>query len=89
MRGAALPAALLCAALGLLLGFAPRRLIVPALVLLAGAAVAASALPVRGRAIEIAFAGCWASVMLVALGVHLPRGVPAWLALLAAANAGL
>lgn len=88
MRGAALPAALLCAALGLFLAFAPRRAIMPALVLLVGAALAASSLPVHGRSTEIAFAGCWISVIVVALGVHLPRGVPSWLALVAAADAG-
>lgn len=89
MRGAALPAALLCAALGLLLAFAPRRAVLAALALAAAVAAIASLLPVRDRAVEIAFLGCWASVILLAAAVHLPRGVPLWLALAAAVDAGV
>lgn len=89
MRGGALPAALLFAALGLLLAFAPRRAILPAILLASAAALAAGFAPLHGRAVEIAFVGCWASVILIAAGVHLPRGVPGWVALAAALDAGL
>lgn len=89
MRGATLPAALLCAALGLLLAFAPRRAVLPAVVALAVAAIAASLVPLPARWIEIAFAGCWISIIVLAAGVHLPRGIPAIVAVLAAINAGL
>lgn len=89
MRGAALPAALLCAALGLLLAFAPRRAIAPGLAILVVAAIGASLLSVQGKGVEIVFAGCWVSVIALAAGVHLPKGVPLWLALAAALDAGL
>lgn len=88
MRGAALPAALLCAALGLLLAFAPRRGVVGAVLALMAAALAASFVPVPERWVEAAFIGCWASVILLAASVHLPR-VPAPLAWAAAIDAGL
>lgn len=89
MRGAALPAALLCAALGLMLAFAPRRALLPAFVLLALSAAFASSIAVEGHAVEVAFIGCWVSVIALAAAVHLPRGVPLWLALAAAVDAGI
>ncbi len=89
MRGGALPAGLLCAALGLLLAFAPRRAIVPALLLLALTAAIVSQLPIKEAWIETVFAGCWASVILIAAALHLPRGIPFWLALALAVDAGL
>ncbi len=89
MRGSALPAGLLCAALGLLLAFAPRRSVAPALLLLAATATVVSLMPVKDSWIEIAFFGCWASVILIASALHLPRGVPFWLTLALALDAGL
>jgi hypothetical protein len=88
MRGAALPAALLFAALGLLLAFAPRRMILPAALVAGAVALVATFLPIHDRSIEIAFVGCWASVILLAGAVHLPRK-PWWLVLLAGCDAGL
>lgn len=88
MRGAALPAALLCAALGLMLAFAPRKAVLAAIPLLVAIAASASLLPVPPSLVEAAFLGCWASLIVLALLVHLPRGVPQWLALIAAADAG-
>jgi hypothetical protein len=89
LRGGALPAALLCAALGFALSFAPRRALPVSGVLLAviGAGCGVLVLPSSWR--EPIFAGCWISVAVTALLVHLPRGVGPRLALAVAANAGL
>lgn len=76
MRGGALPAGLLCAAFGLALAFAPRKAIAPALVALCLTAVAGSLAPVTGRSVEFCFLGCWASILLLAGSVHLPRFPP-------------
>ena len=89
MRGGALPAALLCLALGLMLAFAPHRVRLPALALLGLGAVAAATTPLPRDWVEVSFLGCWATVILSALLVHLPRGVPAWLAVPVALAAGL
>lgn len=88
MRGAALPAAMLCVAWALMLAFAPRRAIIPSAVLLVTLAGIACFLPVSGSAVELAFFGCWASLVLIAAGIHLPRGVPASLAIGAGGLAG-
>ena len=87
MRGGVLPAALLCAALGLALAFAPRRALLPALVTLCAAACAGVVM-FQAASREAAFAGCWASVVVIALALHLPRGVPLWLALAMSICAG-
>ena len=89
MRGGALPAGLLCAAFGLLLAFAPRRSIVPALLLLATTATIISLIPVKDAWGEAAFLGCWASVIVFAAALHLPGGAPFWLTLAFALDAGL
>ncbi|WCT74446.1 hypothetical protein PQ455_04230 [Sphingomonas naphthae] len=89
MRGGALPAALLCVAFALMLAFAPRRVVLPAILLTAGAAVAGSFLPIGGPSIEIAFLACWAILILACALIHLPGGVPTWLALALAPMAGL
>jgi hypothetical protein len=88
MRGAALPAALLFGALGLLLAFAPRRWLLPAVILAGVTALMACRLPIHGETIEVAFIGCWISVILLATAAHLPR-IDWWLALIAALDAGL
>ena len=75
MRGGALPPALLCAAFGLALAFAPRRIVPYALGVLVAAAVAASFLTFPLSWQDGVFLGCWASVVLAALSVHLPRGI--------------
>ncbi len=93
MRGGALPPALLMAALGFLLAFAPRIAWSRAAIAAVFAALFAWA-ALHGRVhppalTEVAFLGLWASVALTALGVHLPRGPSRALAIVAGANAGL
>jgi hypothetical protein len=89
MRGGSLPPALLFAALGLALAFAPRRIIGPAVVLAVLAAIGASFLRVATSWEDPIFLGCWIGVALAAASVHIPGGVrPAW-ALILALNTGL
>jgi hypothetical protein len=88
MRGGALPPAMLCAAFGFALAFAPRRFVLLCLALLAVGAVGLSRVPVAGDWREWVFLGCWVSVILTCASVHLPRGLPSWLALGLAVNAG-
>jgi hypothetical protein len=71
LRGGALPPALLCAALGLVLAFAPRRAWGPSLVALAVTATAVALAPVPPRWLEGVFLGCWMSVAASAAIVHL------------------
>lgn len=87
MRGGALPPALLLAALAFALAFAPRRGLLPALAAAIAGALAGSAvaLPLSEDAV---FLGAWASVIVTALAVHLPRGAPLPLAVALAINAG-
>lgn len=88
MRGGALPPALLFAALGLALAFAPRRTLGPALAIAALSALAASFVPVPPTWREAAFLACWASVAAIAATVHLPGGPGPRLALGLATLAG-
>jgi hypothetical protein len=74
VRGGALPPALLCAALGLALAFAPRRAWGPSLVGLAVTAAAVAVAPVPPGWLEGVFLGCWGSVVASAATVHLPGG---------------
>ena len=88
MRGGIWPAALLCAGLGLALAFMPARARVPALVVLAAAALLVNRIAFPAGWQEAIFAGTWISVVLAALAVHLPRAsMSAALAL--AANTGI
>ncbi len=89
MRGGALPPALLCAALGFALAFAPRRMIAPCLTLMAAAALAASLTAVPTSWDDAIFFGCWLSVVAAASAVHLPGGVGRRLALGLSLNTGL
>ena len=89
MRGGALPPALLCAAVGLALAFAPRRAWLPSLVTLTMTTVVLTALPIPGEWLEGVFLGCWASVAATAAAVHLPRGMTASGAVGLSCNAGL
>ena len=89
MRGGALPPALLCAALGFALAFAPRRAILPCLAALVAAAVFVVFRRVDASWKEVAFVGCWISVIVAALSVHLPRGLGCWAATILAFNTGL
>lgn len=89
MRTAALPAALLVAAMAFALSFAPRRAIRIALPTFAALLVGAGLLRTPLAWQDAIFLACWASVLATAALVHLPRGVPVPLAVGAAANAGL
>ena len=89
MRGGALPPALLCAALGFALAYAPRRAWWAALLGLVLAATTATFVPPPLAWRDPAFAGCWASVVVTALCVHLPRGAGPRLAVVLGLNAGL
>jgi len=88
VRGGALPPALLCAALGFALAFAPRRAILPSLLALATCACAVVWRGLDASWRDGAFIGCWISVIAAAAAVHLPRGVPIWLAVALGLNAG-
>jgi hypothetical protein len=89
MRGAALPAGLLCAAAGLAFAFVPRKAVLPAITLLCAGAVVGTWIPVAGASAEIAFLGCWVAIILLAASVHLPNGAPSIVVMLAATGAGM
>ncbi len=88
MRGGALPPALICAALGFALSFAPRGALGPGFLALATAAIGASLITVDPGWDDSVFFGCWVSVLLTAGAVHLPYGVGFKLAMALALNAG-
>ena len=89
MRGGPLPPILICAALGFVLSFAPRRMLIPAILLLLCVACAVSAIGAPASRVDLIFYCCWASVVVTSACVHLPRRVPAPLALILAINAGI
>ncbi len=88
MRGGALPPALLCAAVGLALAFAPRRAAVPSLVTLITTTVVLATLPIQGEWLEDVFLGGWVSVAATAATVYLPRGLTSRSAVALSLNAG-
>ncbi len=88
MRGGALPPALLFAAFGLALAFAPRRAFVPSLLVLLATAALLSFLRATPAWRDVIFMGCWISVVITALAVHLPKGLGPRGALVLALNAG-
>lgn len=81
MRGGALPPALLSAALGLALAYAPPRARTAAVLALWIAAPLAALVSFAPRWEEALFLACWAGVILAAASVHLPRGLSTNLAL--------
>ena len=89
MRGGALPPALLCAALGFALAYAPRRVWSAALLALVSVALGVTFIPPPLAWRDPAFVGCWASIVVTALCVHLPRGVGSRLAVGLGVNGGL
>ena len=90
MRGGALPPALLFAALGLALAFAPRGAWVPSLLALVASAAAFSFLPFPQRWLEGVYLACWTSVMATAASVHFVRRLAHLsVALALSLNAGL
>ena len=89
MRGGALPPALLFAALGLALAFAPRRHIGLCLGILVVVSLGASFAPLGAGWRDTIFLGCWASLVVIALTVHLPKGLGLRVALVLTIDAGL
>ena len=81
MRGGALPPALLSAALGLALAYAPPRARAAAMFVIWIVAPLAALLTLAPRWEEAVFLACWAGVILAAASVHLPRGLTTRLAL--------
>lgn len=88
MRGGALPPALMASALGFALAFAPRRTIPSSVVAFVGVAVAASVLKPPSVWTDAIFYGCWTSIIITALLVHLPKPMSLRTTLPLAANAG-
>ena len=76
MRGGTLPAALIFAALGFALAFAPRRIRAPALLAAAIAAAVLLLIPPGADHAEAVYFACWACVIAAAASVHLPGGLP-------------
>ncbi|MGO4701424.1 hypothetical protein [Dyella sp. 2RAB6] len=84
-----MPAAmLLCAAFGLALAFAPRRVWLACVGLVALSAMLGFALKLPRAAIDLVFLCGWLSVIACAATVHLRSGLPSPLALLLAIDAG-
>jgi hypothetical protein len=88
MRGGVLPPALLFAALGLALAFAPRSAWLPSLLALLAGFGACAFVHVPHTWLEGVFLGCWISVIVTAASVHLTGGVSPYAALGLAVNAG-
>ena len=84
-----MPAALLCAALGLMLGFVPRRIAMIGIGLLVVVALLASRVPLPSTMTEGAFLACWGSAVAIAACVYLPWQIPNSLTLTLAATAGV
>jgi hypothetical protein len=80
---------LLLAALGLALGFAPPRAWAPCLAALCLVLAVLWPVTIPPVWLEVAFLGCWSSVVLTAATVHLPHGPGRHGALVLSCNAGL
>jgi len=89
MRGGVLPPALLFAALAFALAYAPRGVRLPAVAAAIIAAVAVAQAPIAPRWVEYVFFGCWASVIVTAASIHLPRAIGGRVALALGINAGV
>jgi hypothetical protein len=79
----------LCAALAFALAFAPSRVRAPALVVLAVVALLFNRVSFPEGWHETIFAGCWISVIIAALSVHVRAIASLTPALLLAANTGV
>ncbi len=75
MRGGALPAALIFAALGFALSFAPRPIRAPALVVAAFVVLVIVQVPFDVSHAEAAYFVCWTTVIGASASVHLPGGL--------------
>ncbi|QUD89805.1 hypothetical protein [Phenylobacterium montanum] len=89
MRGGPLPPALLCAAIGLALGYAPWRTGLLACLVVTAVSAAVSILSLPQAWTDLIFAGCWISVALSAACVHLPHRIGLPGAVLLAVNGGV
>lgn len=88
MRGGVLPPALLFAALAFALAYAPRGVRLPAIIAALTAALAVAQASIAVRWADYIFFGCWASVIVTAASIHLPRRIGPRTALALAANSG-
>jgi len=88
MRGGIVPPALLCAALGLALAFAPRNAWAPSVLTLLFTIAALTFIPVPGAWLEGAFLGCWISVIATAGSLQLFPKITCLAALILSINAG-
>jgi hypothetical protein len=88
MRSGTFPAALLFAALGLVLVFAPRRARVSSSLALIASLAAALLLPVPERWLDLVFFGCWASVVATAAPVFFSATLRPGVATALSLNAG-
>jgi hypothetical protein len=88
MRGGIVPPALLCAALGLALAFAPRNAWAPSVFILLSTLAAVTFIPVPVAWLEGAFLGCWISVIATAGSLQLFPKVTSLAALILSINAG-
>jgi hypothetical protein len=88
MRGGIVPPALLCAALGLALAFAPRNTWVPSVCALLSTLAVLTFVPIPGAWLEGAFLGCWISVIATAGSLQLFTKVNSNAALILSINAG-
>ncbi len=89
MRGGLLPPLMLGIALAIALAFVPRRVALASAALAAATAFAVFFFRPQAAWTELVFVGCWASVVATAAVSYWPRGIPLWLAPIAAVNAGL
>ena len=88
MRGAVLPDALLAAAVGMVLSYADPKVARQAVATMVVVAVAVALAPWAGVSDDIAFNGCWVSILLTAASVHIPGKPNPWLSHGLALNAG-
>ena len=89
MRGAVLPAALLCMALGLTLAFSPQRAWLASIALLVTSAISVVLTTVPLSWVEGVFLGCWISIAATAAAVHVPKGLTRSAAAALSINAGI
>jgi len=89
MRGGALPPALLFAAFGFALSFAPRRWFAPCLIILLIVSIGVGRVRIGANWQDPIFLGCWVSVIAAAACVHWPGGVGPRLAVVLAINTGI
>ncbi len=89
MRGAILPDALLSAAFGMSLSFSPPGVQARSAPVLVLVAVVVALAPISGVNDDVAFTGCWLSILATAALVHLKGGMGPILAVAIAVNDGV